>query len=946
VKKWFGFVLVLVTAGLLVLEHQWNNVANEVLQPPPLQKFDGNPPTISPEKSAIGSKENPQAREAYETAMIVDPQSGEIPFDIRRKELGYVSNIRRNSERRALRKGSSDEDGWRSIGPYNVGGRTRALAIDVSNERIILAGGVSGGMWRSENEGGSWTKTTAAASIHSVSCIAQDKRPGKENIWYYGTGEFTSNSASKKSAPYRGDGVFKSIDGGNSWLQLASTSEGVANNYNSQFQYIWKILPNSKNMSNDEVFLAAVGGVFRSIDGGLSWEVVLGKKSDSTPDTDLNDSFLSDYTDIAQTENGIFYAVFSQRSRNGNSADRGVFRSVDGVNWTRITPGIWPRNYGRTVIATSKSSPNEIYFSTNALSEMLFKFTNFPNDGNGSGGIWEDLSDNLPAFGGDVGDYDSQGSYNMVLKVHPSLKDVIFLGGTNLYRSTDGFSSTNNIAWIGGYDTLNNVKIFQNHFVDQHDVVFFPSNPNKMLSSNDGGIYLTEENNNPSIFWIPLNNGFVTSQFYSLGLDEFGERGDVIGGLQDNGTLVSNKPVAQSTWSSILSGDGGYSAITKNSLFYYSSFQFGKVYRFKLDKNYQTETFTRVDPNESGGEDKLLFVNPFVLAPENQHMMYFAGGDVVWRNSNTSQIPLYKNHGADVNWQKMTDARSDHGLISAINASYNPSGTVYYGSNTGEIYKINNANSLDYSVEEMTSNLFPENSYVSCIAIDRKESNHIAVSFSNYNIISLFYSENGGESFENISGNMEENPDGSGSGPSIRWVEIVSKNDDSRQLFLGTSTGLYSSNSINGNNTEWEQEGAETIGNALVVMVKYFSEDGTIVAATHGNGMYESQLDNVWNTVLDSQSEQFAFGDPFPNPFVETIKIPFTIPRDGLVRARIYNGLGKLITTLLWSEQYAGENMISWNGTNELGVQVATGTYICSLEFEDQKIASRLVYLK
>jgi hypothetical protein len=467
-----------------------------------------------------------------------------------------------------------------------------------------------------------------------------------------------------------------------------------------------------------------------------------------------------------------------------------------------------------------------------------------------------------------------------------------------------------------------------------------------MLSSNDGGDYLTEDNNNTSIFWLPLNNGFITSQFYSLGLDEFGERGDVIGGLQDNGTVISNKPVTQSAWSSILSGDGGYTAVTKNSLFHFGSFQFGKVYRFTLDKNYQSETFTRVDPFGIGGEDMLLFVNPYVLAPENQNIMYYAGGDVIWRNNNLSQIPIFKNHGTDVNWREMSEAQSSHGIISAINASYNPSGTVYYGANTGELYRIDNANDMDYSVKEITSGLFPDNSYISCIAIDRKDSRNIAVSFSNYNIISVFYSTDSGESFENISGNIEENPDGSGNGPSVRWVEIVSKNNAVNELFLGTSTGLYSTNSIEGNNTVWKQEGPKTIGNALVVMVKYFSGDGTIVAATHGNGMYESSLDDVWNTVISSNTDAFTFGTAFPNPFVESVNIPFTIPRDGIVRARVYNGFGQLITTLLWSEQYAGKNMISWNGTNESGVPVSSGTYICQLEFEDQKIGSRLIFVR
>ena len=944
-KKFIGFVLVTFGFGVIIIINQKPNV--HMVPSPPRQEFNEGLPTIDPEKSTIGTKENPQARKQYEYVMLVDPQTGQLPSNIKRRELSFSAKIpKKQFTKSNLRSGEANEEEWRSIGPHNVGGRTRAIALDVNNEKILLAGGVSGGMWRSEDEGRNWVKTTVPSNIHSVSCIAQDLRPGKGNVWYYGTGEFTANSASKKSAPFRGDGVFKSTDGGKNWSQLASTAEGIPNYYNSQFQYVWKVLPNFMNQTEDEVFLATVGVIFRSIDGGNSWKAVLGRKADSTPETDLNNANLSDFADIVQTTNGTYYAVLSIRARNGTSPDRGVYRSLDGVNWVKITPRNWPRDFARTVIATSTVNPNEVFFSVNSDTEMLWKYTFIFGSGTGPGGAWEDLSANIPAFGGEVGDYDSQESYNMVLHVHPSEKDVVFLGGTNLYRSSDGFSTSLNTDWIGGYDTANNIQVFPNHFVDQHALVFYPSDPNKMISSNDGGVFITNDNISESTYWTPLNNGFVTSQFYSVGLNEFGSKGAIMGGLQDNGTRIANKPIDVSSWNQMLAGDGGYSTITKNESFFYASFQYGKIYMFTLDKNHQRQTFTRVDPYGSGGEDKLLFVNPFVLAPENQHIMYFAGGDVIWRNSNTSQIPLYKNYAAEVNWEKMSASEISSGVITSINVSYNPSGIVYYGTNTGSVFRINNANKLDYSIDEITSSSFPENAYVSCIAVDRKDSKNIAVSFSNYNVISLFYSENSGESFENISGNLEENIDGSGSGPSVRWVEIASKNQGTAQFYVGTSTGVYSASTLDGNQTVWEKEGAETVGNVLVTMIKYFSEDGTIVAATHGNGMYESQIEDIWQTKIEKESQEFAFGNAFPNPFITTTNIPFSIPADGTVRARIYSPMGQHIKTILWADQYQGQNIISWDGTNEAGTKVASGTYICRLEFEDQKIGNRLVFMR
>ncbi|NJN28244.1 MAG: T9SS type A sorting domain-containing protein [Cyclobacteriaceae bacterium] len=393
-------------------------------------------------------------------------------------------------------------------------------------------------------------------------------------------------------------------------------------------------------------------------------------------------------------------------------------------------------------------------------------------------------------------------------------------------------------------------------------------------------------------------------------------------------------------------GDGGYSAISRDGLYYYASFQFGKVYRFTLDKNLQRLTFARVDPQGSGGEDKLLFVNPYILAPENQNILYYAGGNIIWRNTNISQTPLFENHPAHINWQKLNGTEVNDGTISALAASYNPAGKLYYGTTNGRLFRIENVREKAYSVKEITATPFPSMAYISCIAIDRKNSNKLIVSFSNYNVISLFYSQDGGVSFANISGNLEENEDGSGGGASVRWVEIVSKEQGPAQVFAATSTGIYGTEELDGNNTQWQQHGSSTVGNALVTMIKYFAADGTIVAATHGNGMYEAYLDKVWATEISNADLPFTVSDPYPNPSGGQVTIPFTIPKDGMVRARIYSPLGQMVKTLLWSVQYRGKNVLVWDGTNEAGAPVASGTYICRLEYDTKKIGTRIVYLR
>jgi hypothetical protein len=179
----------------------------------------------------------------------------------------------------------------------------------------------------------------------------------------------------------------------------------------------------------------------------------------------------------------------------------------------------------------------------------------------------------------------------------------------------------------------------------------------------------------------------------------------------------------------------------------------------------------------------------------------------------------------------------------------------------------------------------------------------------------------------------------------VRWVEIVSKNSDESVLYVGTSTGLYSTNELNGINTTWQQEGADVIGNVLVPMIKYFSSDGTMVIATHGNGMYASKLEDVWPIELEHDTRDFSVGKPYPNPFHGQINIPFTIPEDGVVKARIYSAMGQNIKTVLWADQFKGANMISWDGTTDAGGRVLPGTYYCKVEYNTSSIGTRLVFM-
>ena len=167
----------------------------------------------------IYPSDNPAERVVWEQIRFRDPGTGRIPEDMRRKEMMFSKTLPVNNN---FNKGN-----WVHRGPYNVGGRTRALSLDIRDENIMLAGGVTGGLFRSEDAGLAWVKVTKPYQLHNVTCITQDKRAGKTNIWYYGTGEASGSSASESGSHYQGNGVYKSIDGGLTWDSLSVTASNT-----------------------------------------------------------------------------------------------------------------------------------------------------------------------------------------------------------------------------------------------------------------------------------------------------------------------------------------------------------------------------------------------------------------------------------------------------------------------------------------------------------------------------------------------------------------------------------------------------------------------------------------------------------------------------------------------------------------------------------------------
>lgn len=862
-------------------------------------------------------KEDLSGRWEYEIKMLENPKTGKIPDGIFEKEILYIYSTKAALQPSLQTNNRiSRTSDWDRRGPYNLGGRTRALAIDITNEDIFLAGGVSGGMWRTVDAGITWVKTTAPEQLHSVSCVIQDKRTGQTNTWYYGTGELNGNSARGGNAPYRGNGVFKSTDGGVSWTQLSATVTDEPQTFNNDFQYVWNMIINPVN---GDVYAATIGGIYQSKDGGDSWLEVL----DSG-----NDGF---WSDIAVTSTGVFYATLSGI---GMPSNQGVFRSIDGEVWVDITPTELPTVFERITLDIAPSNESLVYFYASTPSSgigeekhSLLKYEYLSGDGSAGGGSWTDLTSNLPSFGGIVGDL-NQANYNQFVRVKPDDENVVFIGSTNLYRSTDGFSTDNNTDWVGGYATANNVSLYPNHHADNHALAFFPSDAEKMLSAHDGGVSITTNNlgvedggtfggNILPIAWESLNNGYFTTQPYAISIDpNTANNNELIAGFQDNGSWSTTSTSENVVWEEEFGADGGYSAIVSGSNIKYVSSQSGNVFRFGVRN-------TSIDPDDATGQ---LFINPFILDKNDQGIMYYPAGQFMWRNNNVDA------NDPQPEWEKLSGTEVTE-TITALDISKSSANVLYYGTNNGEVYKLANAQAANPIKEDISSADFPTDGYVSCIAVDNNDADKIFVIFSNYSVKSIWYSIDGGSSWTDVSGNLEENPDGTGSGPSVRWLTIA----NSSTYYVGTSTGLYSTSQLDGSFTSWTQEGSTSIGNVVVPMVIARDIDETVFVATHGNGIYSTGTIAI--TALEDLNPLLDFNNlkVFPNPSLGQIQIQLknTLAKKGKVE--VYDIEGQLVAEKLLlpynNKELSIELDLTYLQTGVYTIKVITGDFL-----ESQKI--------
>jgi hypothetical protein len=909
------------------------------------------------------------ARWQYEFERVRDPKTGLLPNDIFTREQAFVQTlpVRELPDAHKHRSASAQQEPfvpphqsllWKPIGPGNVGGRTRALAVDVANENILLAGAVSGGMWRSLDGGASWVQVSAPSERVNVTCLAQDTRRGKRTVWYAGTGELLSTTERRTSTLLRtmnpGSGIYKSLDNGASWQPLGSTRtqarRGEVNTLtNEMFQGVWSIVTDASRNDSDVVYAACYGGIVRSNNGGATWTHVLGDAA--------NKAFCSD---VVVTPNGVLYAALGTAENGTVHQTQGLWRSTDGLRWVNISPQSTPsapfpfsnrQTIRRIKLALAPSNPNVVYvvyesptmwaqrYVAFASSTALWKYTYRTGSGAGDGGVWEQRSANIARmpyintrfFTG----FSTLAGYCLTLAVKPNDENVVFLGGTDLYRSNDGFATATATTHLGGYPYT---QAPEDLHPDIHNVVFLPSNPDVMLVASDGGVCKAQDNRVMQFpRWQQLNNGYFSTQAYYLALDHHATDDFVVAGFQDNSSFFTNSADPKNPWIWARGGDGQACAITKGKNPVIASSQYGSLYAVKPTVPQPEFNFFFAAPFSLNGQPvRSAFCTFFALEPNDTRMLYVPMWDRLLRYNNLQAMPQDSASAVnDTNWVELAavSREAQQFPFTALAVSKNPAHRLYLGTFDGRMLRVDNANGVASSVRLTRSVRLPVQGFIASIAVDETNADNVLVALSNYNTQSLFASNDGGATWQAVSGNLEERADGTGAGPSVRCVKIL--RFQSKVLYLaGTSSGLFSTVTLDGMNTRWQREGATTLGNLTIEHLDARSTDGRIVLGTHGGGIFAGTLGV--ESPQETLPQRLVLEQTFPNPASNQTTLRFTLPDRPAGRTavslKLYNVLGQEVATLLDDEREAGQHTLVVNFTAAPLASLASGAYFYRLQ--------------
>lgn len=693
---------------------------------------------------------------------------------------------------------------FRAIGPAVMGGRIADIAVSPADPSVWYVAAGSGNLWKTSNRGITWKPVFDRQASYSIGAVTIDPH-NPETVWV-GTGE----NVSGRHVGW-GDGIYRSRDGGKSWQNMGLKKS----------EHIGKILVDPRN--SEVVLVAAEGplwssggerGVYKTQDGGASWELVLAI-DENTGVTDL---------EFDPTNPDVVYAAAYQRRRKtwalmAGGPQSGIYKSTtNGATWHQVTTGLPKGDMGKIGLAVTPADPNLVYatIEANEQEKGLYRSTD-------KGESWEKRSS-----------YTSGGTgphYYQEIEASPDNPDLIYQMDVFLHVSRDGGKH---------FDYLTTGR--EKHS-DNHALWIDPTNGQHLIAGTDGGLYETFDE---GAYWRHFPN-LPVSQFYKLALDNTLPFYNIVGGAQDLGTLLGPSRTMQvegvrnQDWYVPLGADGYDSQFDpENPDIVYMEIQVGRLNRY--DRSIEEGISIQPQPAPNDPPERWNWDSPILISPHNHERLYF-GSQRLWRSDDQgdSWTPISEDLTTNTNRYELTmtdrvwsvddlydnGAMSKYATLTSISESPQVEGLLYTGSDDGLIHVSEDGGQTWRKAGALAG--VSERSFINDIEASSHDANTVfavadAHKFGDYSPY-LFKSSDRGGSWQSIAGDL---PAGT-----IVWV-IKQDHEDENLLFIGTEYGIYFSYN---QGTNWVKldAGVPTIP---FRDIELHPRDNDLVGATFGRGFY------------------------------------------------------------------------------------------------------------
>jgi photosystem II stability/assembly factor-like uncharacterized protein len=730
----------------------------------------------------------------------------------------------------------------RSIGPANMGGRTVAIAGVESNPKIIFAGTASGGLWKTTDGGETWKAIFDKQSSVCIGDVAVSQ--ANPDIVWVGTGEHNP-----RNSVAWGDGVYKSTDGGNTWMHM-----GLRDSHS-----IGRIAIHPKNP--DIVYVGVLGhiwapnkerGVYKTIDGGKNWELC--KFIDE--DTGIID------LKIDPTQPDILYAAAYTVRRDAFSGSNpvittgpgaGLYKTTDaGKTWEKMAGGLPDNPNGRCGLDIYRKDPNVVYAVVQTDKTVVGEANqgNVPNGKGGpdAGGIFR--SEDKGQTWKQVNTLVPRPFYFGQVRIDPNDDARIYVLGVTLYVSDDAGKTFQSRFTAGLGNPLNSPH------ADHHALWINPNNSDEIFEGNDGGIWQSKDKAKSFQHFMAMALG----QYYGISVD-MSRPYWVYGGLQDNGgwggpsATFDSAGIRTNLWFTISGGDGFH---TQNDPtdpnIVYSEMQYGNPVRANVagkgqkvaGKGGGVKYSTITSPRSQGG--RFNWSTPMLLSPHDPKTVFYGSNVLLMSNErglNWKRISPNLTYGSDA-----SKAGNAHTLFT-VGESPRKRGIIWTGSDDGCIFVTRDGGDRWVDVSAIPG--MPKESCISRVEPSSFDEATCYVSITRYRNDDrrpyIFKTTDFGNTWQNLSANLPESG-------SVHVVVESSRNPS--VLFCGTEFGLFVT--VDGGKA-WHpmKTGLPTVAvHDLVIHPR----DRDLVIGTHGRGIFViddiGPLEELTGETLSSPAHLFA----------------------------------------------------------------------------------------